>query len=1089
MSKWRVPVCWWTALLLGAVISLSIYAQQDQEKNPKSTSVQEAIRLYEQARFLEAREAAQNALKSELPLKEQIALRELLAFVAVATDEHHLAQSYFVEILKHNPDYKPVKESPKIQRVFEAARLRLRLEQARDAYRKGDLENLGSFAKAALQAELTPAEQVEALWYVAYYQVALGDEQGATRTFKEILKLKPDFKVSPDASPKLHRVVQTVTTPVLSGKKGGGGGAGAAIGALAVLGGLAAALGKGGGGGGGGTPLPPPTGTVAGYVYQGSLFIVPSPSDAPFPSQPVANAIVGTGGLVYYTDTTGYFALTVAVGTHTLWVTAGGETLRQTIVVREGYQVLGPINVPPSGTLNINSSPSGARIFIDGIDTGKVTPTTLKVITGSHQVTLTKSGYRDEIFNILVSSGSTQTVNKTLQPTTTNRPPNKPANQQPANGAVINTLTPTLRASSFSDSDGDSHKASQWRIREQDSTSYVWDSGEDRTNKTSIAVPSGRLQWGKTYLWQVRYQDEHGSWSEWSDETSFHTNPLTLQWSFATGSSIMSSPIYGDIDGDGKLEVVVGSDDNKVYAINGENGSKLWEFETGAYVTSSPALGDIDGDGKLEVVVGSYDSDSKVYAINGEDGSKLWEFATGYRVFSSPALGDIDGDGKLEVVVGSSDNKVYAINGEDGSKLWEFPTGGAVLSSPALGDIDGDGRLEVVVGSDDNKVYAINGEDGSKLWEFATGYRVFSSPALGDIDGDGKLEVVVGSGDYKVYAINGENGSKLWEFATGDYVVSSPALGDIDGDGKLEVVVGSYDNKVYCLDLGEGSYNPNLLPWPMFHHDPNRTGLYEPPPTRLRLVKERHKDLGWSFTVIAMAQDRQRAEVVLGVATSLDEAKRMSEVFPPNRQIASLQLLAIQASERGEAKTYRSLYRHGLSKQEWQLVLICPHENGEVVLTWGDLSQVPKQYRLYLIDELTGKRIYMRTSSSYKVEQGTRDRGQGLERRFLVIADPTPSGKLQVFVNEVVPMRGGGWLIGYTVTKPAKVLGEVRTLTGRLVKQLPTSEQVKAGRGNLVWDGRSADGSLLPKGVYLVKLVAMTDEGEQVQAVRTIFVR
>ena len=32
--------------------------------------------------------------------------------------------------------------------------------------------------------------------------------------------------------------------------------------------------------------------------------------------------------------------------------------------------------------------------------------------------------------------------------------------------------------------------------------------------------------------------------------------------------------------------------------------SELWNYSTGYYVSSSPALGDVDNDGKLEVVVG-----------------------------------------------------------------------------------------------------------------------------------------------------------------------------------------------------------------------------------------------------------------------------------------------------------------------------------------------------------------------------------------------------------------------------------------------------------------------------------------------------
>jgi hypothetical protein len=74
----------------------------------------------------------------------------------------------------------------------------------------------------------------------------------------------------------------------------------------------------------------------------------------------------------------------------------------------------------------------------------------------------------------------------------------------------------------------------------------------------------------------------------------------------------------------------------------------LWEFETGGAVHSSPAIGS-DG----TVYVGS--DDKKLYAINGKSGVKLWEFKTGGAVHSSPAIGS---DGTVYVGAGK---KLYAI--------------------------------------------------------------------------------------------------------------------------------------------------------------------------------------------------------------------------------------------------------------------------------------------------------------------------------------------------------------------------------------------------------------------------------------------
>ena len=84
------------------------------------------------------------------------------------------------------------------------------------------------------------------------------------------------------------------------------------------------------------------------------------------------------------------------------------------------------------------------------------------------------------------------------------------------------------------------------------------------------------------------------------------------------------------------------------------------DLRNGAAIRSSPALG---RDGTL--YVGS--EDKKIYAIDGKTGAKKWEFLTGDKVLSSPALGT---DGTL--YCGSHDKKIYAIDGKTGAKKWNL---------------------------------------------------------------------------------------------------------------------------------------------------------------------------------------------------------------------------------------------------------------------------------------------------------------------------------------------------------------------------------------------------------------------------------
>jgi len=154
----------------------------------------------------------------------------------------------------------------------------------------------------------------------------------------------------------------------------------------------------------------------------------------------------------------------------------------------------------------------------------------------------------------------------------------------------------------------------------------------------------------KVYDWPMFHHDiNHTGYTDGKGNISYPAK----KWSYTTDGMVASSPALGDIDGDGEIEVVVGSDDNNVYAIDGITGNKEWVYLTGSNVHSSPALGDIDYDNIIEVVVGS--NDGKVYALNGTNGQVDWTYTTGFLVFSSPALGDIDYDNIIEVVVGSVD--------------------------------------------------------------------------------------------------------------------------------------------------------------------------------------------------------------------------------------------------------------------------------------------------------------------------------------------------------------------------------------------------------------------------------------------------
>ena len=63
---------------------------------------------------------------------------------------------------------------------------------------------------------------------------------------------------------------------------------------------------------------------------------------------------------------------------------------------------------------------------------------------------------------------------------------------------------------------------------------------------------------------------------------------------------------------------------------------------------------------------------------------------------------------------------------------------------------------------------------------------------------------------------------------------------------------------------------------------------------------------------------------------------------------------------------------------------------------------------------------------------------------------------------------------------------EVLNIAGRRIKVLAADKAMAAGVNTLSWQGRSAIGTAAPSGVYLVRLRAAGEKGEQSQALAQV---
>ncbi len=203
----------------------------------------------------------------------------------------------------------------------------------------------------------------------------------------------------------------------------------------------------------------------------------------------------------------------------------------------------------------------------------------------------------------------------------------------------------------------------------------------------------------------------------------FKRFPWLEYWEFVLAGEVHTSFAASDLDGDGYPEVVFGSDDGMVYALDNTvkwypdlttpKAIPLWDYETGGRVRSTPAIADINHDGKKEVVFGS--DDGNFYCLD-EKGRLLWKYSVGEKIESSPAV--YEG----MVFFGSDDGNLYALD-DKGELVWRYKTDGKIRSSPMVYN------QEVIFGSDDGNLYILS-LNGTKERAVKTDGKIRSSPVV-----------------------------------------------------------------------------------------------------------------------------------------------------------------------------------------------------------------------------------------------------------------------------------------------------------------------------------------------------------------------
>jgi hypothetical protein len=311
-------------------------------------------------------------------------------------------------------------------------------------------------------------------------------------------------------------------------------------------------------------------------------------------------------------------------------------------------------------------------------------------------------------------------------------------------------------------------------------------------------------------------------------------------------------PVLSDIDGDGKMEIIIGDRNYKAYVYRGDGTVQPgWPKMMDRYVASSCAVGDVNNDGYKELF---FESRSKLHGFD-RNGNILPGFpftlqdtVNGSNSYAAPALVDLDKDGNKEIVFCAHDagGVVYVLK-NDGTLYpgWPKHTTNWIYGSPSIADLDNDGYMDIIAAeygassTPEFYIYAYK-KDGTNVAGFPKGpfYGIANQVTVADLDNDNQLDLLfdqnIQFGDSGIYNAIKLDGSNVAGFPLNVYKNTSfqqPILTDLDLDGKLDLVGSSFnfaDPKDAYLFAWKTNlpYKTGSIALPMYQYNPQHDGLF-----------------------------------------------------------------------------------------------------------------------------------------------------------------------------------------------------------------------------------------------------------------------
>eukprot|EP00898_Chlorokybus_atmophyticus_P003628 jgi/Chlat1/4266/Chrsp29S04370 len=159
---------------------------------------------------------------------------------------------------------------------------------------------------------------------------------------------------------------------------------------------------------------------------------------------------------------------------------------------------------------------------------------------------------------------------------------------------------------------------------------------------------------------------------------------------------IQGQVAVADINDDGYLEIVACDILGNVAAFNWR-GQEIWERHVGSLIAQGATFGDVNGDGEVEVVFGT--SSGHIYVLRGKDGTTVapFPYKTHGRVMAQVLIVKLLNDRpQSHLVVPSFDGYVYLVDGAEACAD-TLDVGETAYSMVLADDVDNNGYLDLIV--------------------------------------------------------------------------------------------------------------------------------------------------------------------------------------------------------------------------------------------------------------------------------------------------------------------------------------------------------------------------------------------------------